>query len=221
MRYFIAISIYVLLFGQTVVEAQDMNVAQYELALGYLRVLLSAPPMTVVIVLVLVCVFRDDLSAIMSRIATIKFPGGELSTTSQKDRPTETGPNELPQGATGPDAETALPDGLTLTPQQQELLRDFIQAQQATSRLWEYRYLNFYFVRSTQLVLDWLASLQNRPSIEMFDALWLPAIPSADDRKAVLAALQNHNLITVRETMLEITGKGREYLQWRGPLPAP
>ena len=63
-----------------------MNEAHSELALGYLRVLLSAPPMTVVVVIVLVCVFRSDLKAIMSRIATIRFPGGELSTTSQIDR---------------------------------------------------------------------------------------------------------------------------------------
>ena len=152
-----------------------MNEAHSELALGYLRVLLSAPPMTVVVVIVLVCVFRSDLKAIMSRIATIRFPGGELSTTSQIDRQEKTGPDELPPGSTGQN--TALPEGLTHSPEQQELMRDFIQAQQSTSRLWEYRYLNFYFVRNTQLVLDWLASLQNRPSIEMFHALWLPAIP--------------------------------------------
>ena len=192
-----------------------MNEAHCEHALEYFRVLLSAPPMTVVVVLVLVCIFRSDLKAIMSRIATIKFPGGELSTTSQIDRPAKTGPDELPP------QETDLPEGLTISPEQQELVRDFIQAQQTTSRLWEYRYLNFYFVRNTQLVLDWLASLPNRPSIEMFHASWSPVIPSANDRQAILMALQNHYLITERETMIEITGKGREYLQWRGPLPAP
>ena len=195
-----------------------MNEAHVELALGYLRVLLSAPPMTVLVVLVLVWVFRSDLKAIMSRIATIKFPGGELSTTSQIDRSAKTGPDELPPGSTG--QKTALPEGLTISPEQKELVRNFIQAQQTTSRIWEYRYLNFHFVRNTQLVLDWLASLQNCPSIEMFHALWLPAIPSADDRKAILLALQNHYLITVRdEVMIEITDKGRDYLTWRGPLP--
>ena len=100
-------------------------------------------------------------------------------------------------------------------------MRSFIQAQQTTSRLWEYRYLNFHFVRDTQLVLDWLASLQDCPSIEMFHALWLPAIPIAKSRENIILALQNHYLITVRdEVMIEITDKGREYLKWRGgPLP--
>ena len=191
-----------------------MNEAHCELALGYLRVLLSAPPMTVVVVLVLICVFKSDLQAIMSRLATIKFPGGELSTTSQSDRLETTGPEEPPP------QETDLPEGLTISPEQQELLRDFIQAQHNMSRYWEYRYLNFYFVRDTQLVLDWLVSLPNRHLIDMFHALWSPVIPSANDRQAILTALQNHHLITARETMIEITDKGREYLQWRGPLPA-
>ena len=52
-----------------------MNEAHVELALGYLRVLLSAPPLTVLGVLVLVWVFRSDLKAIMSRIALDDFPG--------------------------------------------------------------------------------------------------------------------------------------------------
>ena len=70
-----------------------MNEAHLEL----LRVLLSAPPMTVLVVLVLVWVFRSDLKATMSRIATIKFPGGELSTTSQADRSEKTVPPDEPQ----------------------------------------------------------------------------------------------------------------------------
>ena len=115
-----------------------------------------------------------------------------------------------------------LPEGLTLSLDQQKLVTDFIQAQKTTSRIWEYRYFDFYFVRDTQLVLDWL--VHNRPSIDLFHAMWMPAIPKATDRESILLALQNHNLITVLLTMIEITEKGREYLQWRGPLspfPSP
>ena len=96
--------------------------------------LLSAPPMTVLGVLVLVWVFRSDLKAIMSRIATIKFLGGELSTTSQIDRSAKAGPDELPPGSTG--QKTALPE----------------------SKLWEYRYLNFYFVPNTHGFATWQVS---------------------------------------------------------------
>ena len=181
-----------------------------ELALGYLRVLLSAPPMAALVVIVLGWAFRNDLKAIMARIATIKFPGGELSTTSQViDHTEKTGPDEPP-----PD----LPEGLTLSLDQLKLVTDFIQAQKTTSRIWEYRYFNFYFVSDTQLVLDWL--VHNRPSIDLFHAMWMAKIPKATDRESILLALQNHNLITVLLTMIEITEKGREYLQWRGP-PLP
>ena len=196
--------------GGSAKQGETMNEAHLEL----LRVLLSAPPMTVLVVLVLVWVFRSDLKATMSRIATIKFPGGELSTTSQADRSEKTvPPDEPPTGST----ETALPKDLTLSPEQQELVNDFIQAQKLTSRIWEYRYLNFYFVRDTQLVLDWL--VHNRPSIEFFHTTWMVAIPRAVEREAILSALEKHQLITGLETMIEITEKGRDYLQWRGPLP--
>ena len=153
-----------------------MNEAHLEL----LRVLLSAPPMTVLVVLGLVWVFKSDLKALVSRIATIKFPGGEFSTTSQTDRLEKTGPDELPTGST----ETALPEGLTLSPDQQKLVTDLIQAQKTTSRIWEYRYFNSYFVHDTQLVLDWL--VRNRPSMERFHAMWMAAIPMAGEREAIL-----------------------------------
>ena len=188
-----------------------MNEAHVELALGYLRVLLSTPPMTVLGVLVLVWVFRSDLKAIMSRsrIATIKFPGGELSTTSQViDNTEKTGPEEPP-----PD----LPEG-HISLEQQELVRSFIQAQQDTIRLWEYRYLRDYLVLSTHGVLAWL-NLQNSTSIGLFNAYWWSVIPIAKSRENTILALQNHYLITVRDVMIEITDKGRDYLQWRGPLP--
>ena len=184
-----------------------------EIIIGYLRVLLSAPPMAALVLIVLGRVFRNDLKAIMTRIATIKFPGGELSTTSQTDRIEKTSPNELPTGS----PETALPEGFTSAPEQKKLVNDLIQSEKTTSRIWEYRYLNYYFVRDTQLVLDWL--VRNSPSIDLFHTTWMTAIPRAIERGAILSALEKHQLITVLGTMIEITEKGREYLHWRGPLP--
>ena len=169
-------------------EAHDV-----ELALGYLRVLLSAPPMTVLGVLVLVWVFRSDLQAIMSRIATIKFPGGELTTSQVIDHTEKTGPEEPPP--------------------------DLPEAQQATLRHWEYMYLKYYLVFDTHRVLAWL-NPQNSTSIDHFNAYWWPVIPITKSRENTILALQHHYLITVRdEVMIEITDKGRDYLKWRGPLP--
>ena len=161
-----------------------MNEAHCELALGYLRVLLSAPT----VVLVLMWVFKSDLKALMSRIAEINFLGGKVS-TFQSNPLKKTGLDELPP--------------------------------QNMSRIWEYRCLNLYFVSNTQQVLDSLANLPNGGiSVERFHAFWLPLIPSANDRISILTALHNHQLITERETMIKITVKGRDYLEWRGP-PRP
>ena len=136
--------------------------------------------MTVLVVIVLVCVFKNELKTLMEKIATIKFLGGELSTIPQGiDHTGETGPEEP---------------------------------------LWEYLYLKDYLVLNTHWVLAWLN--QNSTSIDLFNAYWWFVIPLAKSRENTILALQNHYLITVRdEGMIEITDKGREYLQWRGPLP--
>ena len=182
-----------------------------EIIVGYLRVLLSAPPMAVLGVFVLVCVFKTELKTLMDRIATIKVLGSEISTTSQVIDHTE---------KTGPDEPTPdLPEGLNISLEQQERVRNLIQAQQDTVKFWEYRYLKEYLVLSTHHVLAWL-NLQNSTSTDLFDALWAQVIPIAKSRENIIFALQNHHLITVRdEVMIEITDKGRDYLQWRGPLP--
>ena len=198
-----------------------MNEAHCDIALAYLRVLLSAPPITALVVFVLVCIFKSDLRKIMSRIAKISFPGGEIETTSQKDPPPEPGPDQVPQGATGQETQTDLPEGLTLSPQEQDLLKDYIHSLRTMSAFWEFRYLNLFFVPNTQLVLNWLSTLEIRPALEVFHAAWSRSIPRAEHRNSILAALQEHGLIVTPATMLEITDKGRAYLQWRGPFPAP
>ena len=136
----------------------------------------------------------------MARIGTIKFPGGELSTTSQViDHTEKTGPDEPPP----PD----LPEGLTLSLDQQKLVTDFIQAQKTTSRIWEYRYFDFYFVRDTQLVLDWL--VHNRPSIDLFHAMWMPAIPKATDLTSVIFFQLAENLVPEGLNGVVVAGLGR------------
>ena len=87
--------------------------------------------------------------------------------------------------------------------------------------MWEYRYLNYYLVPATQRVLEWLASLNTRTSYSFFDTLWMPAIPSAEERRAIINALETHHLIQFQGELIEVTPKGREYIQWRGPLPPP
>ena len=74
--------------------------------------------------------------------------------------------------------------------------------------------------RHTQYVLDWLAATTH-VTASFYNAMWLPLIMNADERLAILTALQAHHLITIRGDLIEVTPKGREYIQWRGPLPSP
>ena len=76
-------------------------------------------------------------------------------------------------------------------------MRSFIQAQQATIRLWEYMYLKDYLVLNTHWVLAWL-NPKNSTSIDLFNAYWRFVIPIAKSRENTILALQNHYLITVR-----------------------
>lgn len=102
-----------------------------------------------------------------------------------------------------------------------DAVRDLLNAERVRAFLWEYRYLNYFLAQSTQRVLDWFASLKTRTSVQLFDTMWLPFIPSPEERRAILSALQAHLLITIDEDLIAVTPKGTEYIQWRGPLPPP
>lgn len=188
-----------------------------ELVLEFLRVILSGPPLAAAFGLFVVIFFRGSLRELLARVVRVKFPGGEVA-TSQAERSSAMGESEgdLPKEAVN---EPKLPAGLTLTPEDQKKLSDFISSERARAALWEYQFLNLYLAPHTQRVLDWLAELPQRPTVQMADAFWRPAIPSPQERRAVLNALLNHHLIVMTGELLEVTPKGQEYRRWRGPLP--
>lgn len=187
--------------------------------LEYLKVLLSAPPITGAVATIFLVLFREEIRTLIGRTASIRFPGGELS-TSQIERTAEELTENPEQPPPLPPAEPpSLPPGLTLGPEEQLKLVEFVKAERAQAALWEYRFLNFYLVRSTQRVLDWLASLNQRTTLRFFDAFWAPSIPNPEERRAIIGALANNHLIQLSGELIEVTPKGREYLHWRGPLP--
>lgn len=191
-----------------------MSTAQ--LVLDYLKVLLSTQVVAGIVCFTFLCMFREDIKALLLRIAKIKFPGGtEVSTpqtAKQEEKTAE--PDKLP---TPPKEDVKLP--VTLQPEEMKKVAELFQAERARAYLWEYRYLNYFLAYGTQKVLDWLASLPSRTSCDLFDTFWLPYIPSAEERTAIITALQAHHLIQIQDNLIEVTPKGREYIQWRGPLP--
>ena len=185
------------------------------LALEYLRVLLTAPLLFSIVAAVFIFTFTEDIKALLLRVAKIKLPGGTEVDTPQSNpidkepRPVNTG--EIPV--------QELPTGLT--PDQEQATTQLIRAQMAIAYLWEYRYLNYFLARGTQIVLDWLVGLPQPPTYALYDSSFLPLVPSPRQRQAMFNALEAHHLVTCDSTsnVITVTPKGREYHQWRGTLP--
>jgi hypothetical protein len=189
-----------------------------QLVLEYLNVLLSPQVIGGFVVAGFVLIFREDIKALFVRIAKIRLPGGAELSTSQSAKLDEEPKDKKPPLPPPSDA-VKLP--ATLNPPESKEVRELLDAERAIAYLWEYRYLNYFLVPNTQIVIDWLASLQIRPTVKLYDTVWLPAIPSPTERRAILNALQTHYLITIDKELIEVTPKGREYIQWRGPLQLP
>ena len=187
------------------------------LVLEYLKVLMSPQIVLGTVGFVFLLIFREDIKALLLRIAKIRLPGGTEISTSQSERQIkeekiEQKPLPAPQSPL-----VGVPSDLT--PQQRSAVENILKAERATSYLWEYRYLNYFLVYATQVVLDWLISLNQPTTCSHYDSMWLPLIPSANERGAILTALQAHHLIQIVDNVIRVTPKGMEYQQWRGDLP--
>ena len=155
----------------------------------------------------------------INRIFRIKLSGGsELSMSQSEKSSAELSPKNEPPPVPEP-APSDLPQNVSLTTDQIQAVRELIQAEKANAYLWEYRYLNYFLAMGTQRVLDWLVTLKQRSNVRFYDSFWSPFITSAVERQAILNALQQHHLITITDDLIEVAEKGREYIQWRGPLP--
>lgn len=187
--------------------------------LEYLKVILSAPPIIAAAALVAILMFRRELAGLVSRIARIRLPGGGELFASQLDKTGERLSQAAlpPAGAGQPPPQ--LPAGVSLPPDQLQSLQHLIQSERTNAATWEYRFLNLFLVRGTQVVLDWLASLRDPIGLRLLDSQLQPWIHDARERTAILSALESHRLVEVVNELVSVTPKGREYIQWRGPLP--
>lgn len=183
----------------------------WRLVLDYLRVATSWPVAALAITLIVIHKFKTPITALINRIATIKLPGGsELLLTPQSE-----------QNATDKafrQVEASPPSVEAVAGEQKSAEIDgALKSEKERSALWEYRYLNFFLVPASQSVLDWLAN-RAAVSYSTYDSWMLQSIPNPKERGAILQALAAHHLIRIDDTMISVTDKGREYLQWRGPL---
>ena len=183
----------------------------HQIVLAYLEVLLSWPPLVGLLGTVVLVLFKKEVRSLIGRIARIRFPGGgeialpQAPPTDTKDAPeVPEGDVELPPDVSGAEADR---------------LREAIRSERAATYLWEYRYLNRYLVRATQLVLDHIAFSAGPIALQLLDSYLHAVIPSANERNAILDALAGHHLVLMWDGLIEVTPKGREYIAWRDRSP--
>ena len=187
------------------------------LALEYLRVLLTAPLLFSIVAVVFLFKFTEDIKALLLRVAKIRFPDGTEVDMPQSSRIEE---SEREPVDTGEIPVKGIPPGLTQD--QEQAITQLVRAQIATTYIWEYRYLNYFLARGTQMALDWFVGLSQPTTLMHYDSVFLPIVPSARERKAMFNALEAHHLVVtcdVASDMIAVTPKGQEYHQWRGALP--
>ena len=203
------------LFGSCVVVTLGFALyfAGAVLGLEYLKVLLNWP----VIILVIIMNFKQPISQWLSQLR-IDYGGLSLSSSQQaksveeKQTDSPAVPQVNPKNDQTEKTEKA-PDGASL--------EDRLRQWRANAYIWEYRYLNYYLVYNTQCVLNWLYDNNKPIDFEVIDSVWRLIIPNAQERVAIVSALQQHYLIQTTGNGFEITPKGREYVEFRGMRPTP
>lgn len=179
--------------------------------LEYLKVLLTWPVIGGALVLFVIIFFRSELRSLI-KSGRVKFRGWEFWTSQQQK--IEEQASQEPVALASPQKAPALQEGMHLTPKDIQEVRSYLDAERAAARIWEYRYLNYYLAEDTQAVLSWFVTLDRPTTIGAFEAVWMHAIQLAQERQAVLHALQLHVLITIGGQTIALTDKGKEYAQW-------
>jgi hypothetical protein len=176
-----------------------------QLILDYVKAILTSQVIAGTVALTFIFLFKKEIRDLLLRVATIKLPGGTEVSAHQSLR--------VEKGVTDDVESKPLPDDTN------DVIRQAFEAERARASVWEYRYLNYFLVLPTQRVLDWLSKIQSPASFSLYDTVWIMAIPSVVERKAILEALAAHHLIQLEDELISITAKGRQYLGWRGQIP--
>ncbi|MBW7996246.1 MAG: hypothetical protein FVQ81_06700 [Candidatus Glassbacteria bacterium] len=184
----------------------------YELLLEYLKLFLSPQMVIGAIVLLFIFIFRNELKCLLVRIKKAKAVGSELEFETQREllEAEKNRPEDKPEP---PQADSGK---MTLKPDEQERLVGVIEQLRTHAIYWEFRYLNLFLVHTTQLVLTWLVVYTEPVSMKQYHAGWGPTIQNLDERKAVLNALERSGLISIKGDMMEVTERGRQYINWPG-----
>ena len=182
--------------------------------LEYLKVLLSWPVVVGIGGILGAIYYRHEFRELVNRIGSIEALGVKLGTT-QADITLKEGATDVePEPVAVDEPVPAAVADAQVSPEERANLEAAFTAERAAARMWEYRFLNYYFAPSTQAVLDWFVGLAVPTTFNAFEALFINAIVNKPEREAVITALQKHSCILVNAQTLAVTEKGREYAGW-------
>jgi hypothetical protein len=197
----------------------------FQILLEYVRVFLSWPAVVLALGVIFLVRFKEPIKALIDRAASIKLPGGgELvfpqtalnalnARTGDEARPTTLAVQVQAEqiAVNDPQAPPAHPADVAALEQR-------LRSERERAYLWEYRFLNYFLAPKTQIVLEWLASRQPT-NFATYDNWIMAQVRNPVERFAMIEALRSHHLLSVDENwLMSVTPKGREYMQWRGPL---
>lgn len=187
----------------------------WKLVLEYLKVALSWPVVVGSGGLFVILRFTPQVRRLIERIATVKFPGGELSmpqlATLENEAPVA--PAEEGSDSVSPDEAAAVEGQSDLSDREQiETLRAIAAQEIKIARIWQFRFFNYFFAPSTQEVLNWLI-LQNHQTTTtaIYQTAWAARITQPEERDAVLQALSMYDCIRQEGPFVRVTELGNEY----------
>ena len=183
----------------------------------FLKIILSTQAVTGASCLTFIFVFKKEIKSYIDRIAKVKTPGGGEVSTPQQDKKTEKEfiDNSAPLDPAKEDEK--IPS--TLNDTELEQVKDLLSAERTRAYIWEYNYLNYFLVPTTQHILDWLSACTTPVSTSLFHTFWTPIVSKPTERDTILSVLENHYLIIIENDLIAVSPKGEEYIGFRGKMP--
>lgn len=204
--------------------------------MDYLKIFVSWPFVVLVLVGGFGLLFTSEVRQFLRKVGTIKLPGGtEILTTQlppatsdKKDEvaPPEPNPSVLTlnaeeQAAIRAHIETLSQQATTAAQEKEQILNNAVELltqKERDTKYWWFMYLNLFLVVTTKHVLRWLAAQPVPITKDYYNEVWKGIVADTLQRETMLIVLLHHNLIEAKETMIQTTQNGRDFLAFLASL---
>lgn len=186
-----------------------------------IKIGLSWPVLVFIFLCSLIFLFEEPIRSFLNEIGDVQAPGWRL-TRNQEERDTPN-VNSFPvniitdlityrDSVWQENLETERQVAVSLSEQNEEL-KEHINQLQLFEFKWRCLYADLYLLLHTKNVLVWFSKI-NSYQRDLFDVVWTPIIPDANERNAVLNALMSVEFICQNENNIEISVLGKAYVNY-------